>query len=51
MELEERDFLIHTKFDIEDGYIFKHPLVSGNHLQNAAETRFEKTPLSGRPGH
>ncbi len=27
MELEERDFLIHTKFDIEDGYIFKHPLV------------------------
>ncbi len=27
MELEERDFLIHTKFDVEDGYIFKHPLV------------------------
>ncbi len=26
-ELEERDFLIHTKFDIEDGYIFKHPLL------------------------
>jgi predicted ATPase/class 3 adenylate cyclase len=26
-ELEERDFLIHTKFDVEDGYIFKHPLV------------------------
>jgi predicted ATPase/class 3 adenylate cyclase/Tfp pilus assembly protein PilF len=27
MELEDRDFLIHTKFDIEDGYIFKHPLL------------------------
>jgi predicted ATPase/class 3 adenylate cyclase len=27
MELEKRDFLIHTKFDVEDGYIFKHPLV------------------------
>jgi predicted ATPase/class 3 adenylate cyclase len=26
-ELEKRDFLIHTKFDVEDGYIFKHPLV------------------------
>ena len=26
-ELEQRDFLIHTKFDIEDGYIFKHPLL------------------------
>ncbi len=26
-ELEERDFLIHTKLDVEDGYIFKHPLV------------------------
>ena len=26
-ELEERDFLIHTKFDVEDGYIFKHPLL------------------------
>ncbi len=25
--LEERDFLIQTKFDVEDGYIFKHPLV------------------------
>ena len=28
MELEERDFLIHTQFDIDDGYIFKHPLLS-----------------------
>jgi predicted ATPase/class 3 adenylate cyclase len=27
-ELEARDFLIHTKFDIEEGYIFKHPLLS-----------------------
>jgi predicted ATPase/class 3 adenylate cyclase len=27
MELEKRDFLIHTKFDVEDGYIFKHPLL------------------------
>ncbi len=27
-ELEARDFLIHTKFDIDDGYIFKHPLLS-----------------------
>ena len=27
VELEERDFLIHTKFGIEDGYIFKHPLL------------------------
>ncbi len=27
MELEEREFLIHTKFDVEEGYIFKHPLV------------------------
>ncbi len=27
VELEERDFLIHTKFDVEDGYIIKHPLV------------------------
>jgi predicted ATPase len=27
VELEERDFLIHTKFDVEDGFIFKHPLV------------------------
>lgn len=27
-ELEARDFLIHTQFDIEDGYIFKHPLLS-----------------------
>jgi predicted ATPase/class 3 adenylate cyclase len=27
MELEKRDFLIQTKFDVEDGYIFKHPLV------------------------
>jgi predicted ATPase/class 3 adenylate cyclase len=26
-ELEKRDFLIHTKFDVEDAYIFKHPLV------------------------
>ena len=26
-ELEERDFLIHTKFDVEEGYIFKHPLL------------------------
>lgn len=26
-ELEERDFLIHTEFGIEDGYIFKHPLL------------------------
>jgi predicted ATPase/class 3 adenylate cyclase/Tfp pilus assembly protein PilF len=28
IELEERQFLIHTQFDIEDGYIFKHPLLS-----------------------
>ncbi len=28
IELETRDFLIQTKFDIEDGYIFKHPLLS-----------------------
>jgi predicted ATPase/class 3 adenylate cyclase len=28
LELEARDFLIHTQFDIEDGYIFKHPLLS-----------------------
>ncbi len=28
LELEARDFLIHTQFDIEDGYIFKHPLIS-----------------------
>jgi class 3 adenylate cyclase/tetratricopeptide (TPR) repeat protein len=28
MELEARDFLIHTQFDIDDGYIFKHPLLS-----------------------
>ena len=27
MELEGRDFLIHTKFGIEDGYLFKHPLL------------------------
>jgi predicted ATPase/class 3 adenylate cyclase len=27
IELEERDFLIRTKLDVEDGYIFKHPLV------------------------
>ncbi|MBE0696229.1 MAG: tetratricopeptide repeat protein, partial [Anaerolineaceae bacterium] len=27
-DLEARDFLIHTQFDIEDGYIFKHPLLS-----------------------
>jgi predicted ATPase/class 3 adenylate cyclase len=27
MELDERDFLIHAKFDIEEGYIFKHPLL------------------------
>lgn len=27
LDLEERDFLIHTKFDIEAGYIFKHPLI------------------------
>ncbi|HEY9089854.1 MAG TPA: tetratricopeptide repeat protein [Anaerolineaceae bacterium] len=27
-ELETRDFLIHTKFDIDDGYIFKHPLLA-----------------------
>lgn len=27
MELESRDFLIHTQFDIENGYIFKHPLL------------------------
>jgi predicted ATPase/class 3 adenylate cyclase len=27
VELVERDFLIHTIFDVEDGYIFKHPLV------------------------
>ena len=27
MELEERDFLINTKLDVEVGYIFKHPLV------------------------
>jgi predicted ATPase/class 3 adenylate cyclase/Tfp pilus assembly protein PilF len=26
-ELEERDFLIYTKFDFEEGYIFKHPLI------------------------
>jgi predicted ATPase/class 3 adenylate cyclase len=26
-ELENRDFLIHTKFGVEDGYIFKHPLI------------------------
>ncbi len=26
-ELEERDFLIYTKFDVEEGYIFKHPLI------------------------
>jgi predicted ATPase/class 3 adenylate cyclase len=25
-ELEDRAFLLHTKFDIEEGYIFKHPL-------------------------
>ncbi len=28
MELEAHDFLIHTQFDIDDGYIFKHPLLS-----------------------
>ncbi len=28
MELEARDFLIHTQFNIDDGYIFKHPLLS-----------------------
>jgi predicted ATPase/class 3 adenylate cyclase len=28
VELEARDFLIHTQFDIDDGYIFKHPLLS-----------------------
>jgi predicted ATPase/class 3 adenylate cyclase/Tfp pilus assembly protein PilF len=27
IELEERDFLVHTKFDIEEGYLFKHPLL------------------------
>ncbi len=27
MELEKREFLIHTKFDIEEVYIFKHPLL------------------------
>ncbi len=27
IELEKRDFLIQTKFDVEDGYIFKHPLL------------------------
>lgn len=26
-ELEKRDFLIHTRFGIEDGYLFKHPLL------------------------
>jgi class 3 adenylate cyclase/tetratricopeptide (TPR) repeat protein len=26
-ELEERDFLIHTQFVNEDGYLFKHPLL------------------------
>ncbi len=26
-DLEERDFLIHTKFGVEDGYVFKHPLL------------------------
>lgn len=26
-ELEERDFLLHTKFGLEDGYLFKHPLL------------------------
>ena len=26
-ELESRDFLIHTKFGDDDGYIFKHPLL------------------------
>lgn len=26
-ELENRDFLIRTKFGTEDGYIFKHPLI------------------------
>jgi predicted ATPase/class 3 adenylate cyclase len=28
VELEQRDFLLSTKFEIEDGYIFKHPLLS-----------------------
>jgi predicted ATPase/class 3 adenylate cyclase/Tfp pilus assembly protein PilF len=28
VELEARDFLIHTQLDIDDGYIFKHPLLS-----------------------
>ncbi len=28
MELETRDFLIRTQFDIDDGYLFKHPLLS-----------------------
>jgi len=27
-ELVSRDFLIHTQFDIDNGYIFKHPLLS-----------------------
>ncbi len=27
IELEERDFLVRTKFDVEEGYIFKHPLI------------------------
>ncbi len=32
MELEERDFLIHTQFDIDDGYIFQASFAVGNHL-------------------
>jgi predicted ATPase/class 3 adenylate cyclase/uncharacterized protein HemY len=27
LELEKRDFLIQTRFGIEDGYLFKHPLL------------------------